>query len=667
MRAINLYTFTRIEYDYATELMNMLADRRQKEKCRSHEFFSLKRLVDMLMALDVSPELLDSFFFSFTIHQIGKEFDLLKLLPEQRGLNIELKSEPVELAEIEKQLRQNRYYLGFAAPDLRLFTFVASTGELYQLIGDTCYPVPLETLVEALPDYEAAIQEGIEELFATGKFLISPFTDPSRFLTGKYFLTQQQQDIREQVLEMILDAAGAPGVSETVRTGGAGAPGVSETVRTGEAAAAPGVSESIRTEGAAGVAVAAETVDSCRVRLGITGSTGSGKTLLLYDLARSIAREGIDCCVIHSGDLWEGHEYLNEHWDRVSLYSIKTLLPVGSDSDASETCVFDLDFSCIFVDEAHRLYQKQVDALLATAEKQGAALVFSYDNQQWLTATERSRNIPEYLQQLQGFREWSLSRRIRTGVEIAAFYRNMLDLSNTPRGEMDYSHIDVLFAADEEEAGAIAGFYVKYKKYYLPTLEETGSYTGQEYDNVLILVGGSIRYNRSGCMEDQNNPQGDLELDHRMYQNIPRTRSRLCILVVGNYALFQQIANIKYRMMERMYYRETILGGSLSGKEMTKLSRALKEAARQLPWEDGLIVQDTVDILQEQLTEAAPSRKILKNCIRFLHRIARDHPEQEGLQAAVQDYTACLSSISDRVYEWDVKACSADYCIFLNS
>lgn len=625
MKALNLYAFTRVDTDYAAEYMNMLSARERREKCRPHEFLTIKKLVETLLKNDVSVELLDGFFFSYTIGQIGKEFDLLKIEQDRAVLNIELKSEAVPLEEIEKQLRTNRYYLGFVAADIRLFTFVASTETFYQLIGDTCFQVPCEALMDALPGFKGYITADIEKLFEPAQFLISPFTDPTKFLKGKYFLTQQQQEIREKILAAVEEKTNPPHL------------------------------------------------------FGITGGTGSGKTLLLYDIARTLARDGHSCRVIHTGELSPGHRYLNDRWEHVEILSVKDLWKAGEIKNEKEY---------VFIDEAHRLYPQDAEKLVQDSEAQQNVLIFSYDNEQWLSHTERIRDIPAFLESLPGFTEWVLSRRIRTGIEIAAFYRNMLDLNSAPRGEMDYSHIDVLYAENEGEAELLTDFYTGTLHYHCPNRQhptsgvsgsvnkpEGGfdSITGQEYDNVLIRISDHFCYMEDGTLRNskiqEKIPEYDAEsvrestsgvctesdpkhasgsdsesLDSFMYQNITRTRGSLCILVIGNYVLFQQIAGIKYRMLERVQYKESIFAASLSGKQLTKLSKAVKTSAENLPVEDGALASDTTDIIQEQLIRPDSGRKILQTCFRVLSHLCRDHAEDPAFTAAAEEYMHYIRS-----------------------
>lgn len=127
MKAINIYTYSRIQEDMATEFENILSQRSKKLNVKVQEFTAIKTLVDLLLDIDIEIKYFENFFASFTIEQIGKEFDLIKLDKDKLVLNIELKSEDVGVDVIQNQLEKNRYYLKHLAPDVRLYTFVEST------------------------------------------------------------------------------------------------------------------------------------------------------------------------------------------------------------------------------------------------------------------------------------------------------------------------------------------------------------------------------------------------------------------------------------------------------------------------------------------------------------------------------------------------------------
>ena len=91
MNAINLYFLSRIEDREEFALYEKrLSMRPQLLSVREHERASLASFVSYASASGASLQDFDSFYYNYSIPQIGKEFDLLKITPNYI-LNIELK------------------------------------------------------------------------------------------------------------------------------------------------------------------------------------------------------------------------------------------------------------------------------------------------------------------------------------------------------------------------------------------------------------------------------------------------------------------------------------------------------------------------------------------------------------------------------------------------
>ena len=95
----------------------------------------INAIVDQFFLCGAAPHVYDGWFYAFTIPQIGKEFDLLRI-SEDAIINIELKSQPVELRRVEKQLYQNRYYLGHLNKKIYSFTLIRDYGSMRVLSYD---------------------------------------------------------------------------------------------------------------------------------------------------------------------------------------------------------------------------------------------------------------------------------------------------------------------------------------------------------------------------------------------------------------------------------------------------------------------------------------------------------------------------------------------------
>lgn len=488
MRAVNLYLLSRNQDKTTyTAFENILSARHERVRVKECEFQSLRTLVEVLLERGITLAELEGFFYSYTIHQIGKEFDLLKVCTGQKVLNIELKSQSVSEEKMEKQLLKNQYYLNPLAPVLRLYTYVEETGLLYTLQDGHLIPADFSELILDMRQFTEYERENLDRLMRAKDYLISPLNMPQEFLENRYFLTQQQEMIRRTILE---------GMSQFY---------------------------------------------------GITGIAGTGKTLLLYDLAKKLALQG-SVCIIHCGMLSEGHSCLNHMMPRVDIYS--------------ETEVAEIDlagYRFFLVDEAQRMSVEMLDRLMRITEESPSEshrmCIFSYDYYQILSKSEKRRNIPEKLAELPDFQEQKLSGRIRSNREMNAFIRTLLDLNC--RGEhvhYTYENVDVLYARDAAEAREIILYYREQRGYTFIEYDDpiegcpgdicAPETAGMEFENVIITLTNHFRYNAEGVLQGNAHPNPDYSYYRLLFQSVSRTREKLCIVVIGTESLFEKVLSI---------------------------------------------------------------------------------------------------------------------------
>lgn len=597
MKALNIYTYSRIQEDMATEFDNILAQRSKKSKVKLHEFSGIKTLVDLLLESGVAIESFENFFTSYKIEQINKEFDLLKIDKDNLVLDIELKSEDVGQDAIQEQLEQNRYYLKHIAPDVRLYTFVDSSKELYRYTEFGLECVGIEDLKDSMQLFENSLSRDVESLFKANSFLISPLNTPEKFLSGDYFLTEQQQNIRKEVMKLILES-------------------------------------------------------DWECILGITGKAGTGKTLLLYDIVKEVAEKDKQCCLIHSGILCDGHRTLDRKWKKVDIIPAKDL---NGDGDKILK-----KYQYIFVDESQRIYESTFRKIIEEVNRESKVAVFAYDYVQSLSKAEVKRNIPEKLHKVDGFKEYKLSDKIRTSKEISSFGRTLMNLNNRARGYMDYSNIEVLFANNKEEAFELIDLYKKKKYIFIaytqslyqhnsidsyPSTYDTHHVIGQEYDKVMIMMDKNFRYNSDGRLEGQEHPNPDLLFYKLLYQAISRARENLCILVVENYELFCNILRIKYDMLSRYQYKESRTNTSLSIKKLNRITQRIKNALKEITSEDAVTISETVDMINDELTGAELKKKVVRNGLKLL-RILQKELENEDIDKLILEYCDYVEEVT---------------------
>lgn len=490
MHSINLYMITRkIQNEVFSLYEKALSDREEEIKYREDEVGMISALVDALALRDAESYCYENWFYSFSVPQIGKEFDLLKIGRNNRVINIELKSQPVSLDRVEKQLKQNRYYLSHITPEPYSYTLMKcdeSAYKVYKFENGSLSESSLEELTDIIHYIDDTMVGDIEKLFRPGDYLISPLSTPEKFLEGKYYLNQLQELIKKNILDSFYSSG---------RTG----------------------------------------------LWGIKGSAGTGKSLLLYDIAKTLSAD-FKVGIIHCGFLNEGHKYLNSQVKNLSIIPVKEL---------SAEWLSGQDYVC--VDEAQRLYSSNLDKILNSfSEGNLNGCIFSYDPDQVLSAKELESDTVNRLAGLPDFHEEHLVYRVRANREIFSFIRNMMQLGEVPKCPVKYSNVDVLYANDVLEAEQIVDFYRK--KEYTPISFIASEYTdnnvdyyviGQEYDNVLMVIDENFKYNKKGDLEACIHPNPDFLFTKLFYQNATRARERLCIVILNNPEVFETLLKIK--------------------------------------------------------------------------------------------------------------------------
>lgn len=561
--------------------MKIFCQKGQKLKVKPQEFDAIRSLVNMLLGIGVEIKDFENFFLSFTIEQIGKEFDLIKLDKDNLVLSIELKSEEVGVEAIQNQLEKNRYYLKHLAPDVRLYTFVETGKKLYKYTSKGLQLVGVEDLKDTMQLFQESLGENLESLFQANSYLISPLNSHQKFMYGDYFLTNQQHDIKKKIVDLIL-------------------------------------------------------LNDKEYVLGITGKAGTGKTLLLYDIIKEIAERGENCCLIHSGILCDGHRILSAKWDNVTIFSAKELNGDGVENLKR--------YQFIFVDESQRIYSSTFEKIIKEVISESKTVIFAYDYAQSLSITEEERNIPAKLQKIDGFMEYTLSDKIRTSKEIASFTRTMMNLNNRARGYMDYSDIDVLFANNIEEAKRLINLYdekgyifISYTQsmYYRNSIDlypnnyDTHHVIGQEYDKVMIMMDKNFRYDKERRIQGKEHPNPDLLFYKLLYQAISRAREKLCVLIVENYKLFSDILNIKFDMLSRYQYKENNTNITLSVKKLNRLTKSIKDKLSEVHDNYSLTISETVDMINDELMGAELKKKVIRNGIKLLKIIQNELVSEE--------------------------------------
>ena len=401
-------------------------------------------------------------------------------------MNIELKSGSVSDEAIRRQLIQNRYYLSVFGKPILSYTYISSEDRLVRLTNhDHIVEGDWKQLCNALeketPDYEG----DIEKLFQAELYLISPLTEPERFLKKEYFLTSQQRDIERQILKRIR----------------------------GER------------EG----------------YFWFSGLPGTGKTLLLYDIAMKLSvRQRV--CIIHCGEAGKEWKLLHERLRRTDFLA---------DNQLRKTT--DLGcYSSILVDEAHLLSLEKLSVLLAWNEHR--PVIFSSDSEDVISPEELDRSIVERLENLPGLQKFHLTNRIRTNAELSTFIQNMMHLPEK-RSPRWYPNIAVVYAGNGRESENLMNDFVR-QGYQRRTTEGSGQLDAQavrDEEKIVVLLDEQYYYDEKGYLRFMCSSEKDFSV-RRLFHLLNQAKESLALVVKENMEVYEVLLEIL--QMKKSIYDE---------------------------------------------------------------------------------------------------------------
>ena len=202
----------------------------------------------------------------------------------------------------------------------------------YVCSGNICGYVSQQWIVSTTVVEEFKVAKAIERHYKEKKYLVSPFNSTQDFLDRKYYLTNHQDQIKTEILLAVNDD---------------------------------------------------KHHSFC-----IQGKPGTGKTLLIYDIAKSLYASGINSLLIHCGMLNSAHEFMNREkgWDIVPIKEIEFRNLA--------------DYSVVIVDETQRIRLHQLQQITDETRKNRSTCIMSLDQDQCLSDFEVANSVLEKIKAL---------------------------------------------------------------------------------------------------------------------------------------------------------------------------------------------------------------------------------------------------------------------------
>lgn len=458
---------------------------------KEHEFEDLNKLCEILKnAARRAPHIFENYYINYEIAQIGKEFDILRI-GENSVVNVELKSQKDE-SKILKQLQKNYYYLSFLQKEIYCFTFISETSEFYYFDknNEKLELINVKTILEQIREIKDA-ETKIDDLFVPSNYLVSPFNNTEAFLKNEYFLTKNQEEIKNKILKAIDD--------KTAKI------------------------------------------------FSIEGKAGTGKTLLTYDIAKTLIERGYNVTIVHCALSNDGIDILKQNWN------IKCLPLKGIEQIDADIFIFD---------ESQRLSINQVNTFITTNK----TLIFAHDVKQRLNRRNQAEEVVALIKKAaRDDNHYEINTKIRQNKEIASFIRKFFNLVKIASDEMrgnDYKDISFHYTIDNVEARHYID-YLKTKGWNYIHLTASGfnqndklrevefssgqsahKAIGQEFDNVVVVITPDFYYDNNKLSYKSTSYYNPLET---LFQAVTRTRKKLKFVIINNPEVYKACMEIIHR------------------------------------------------------------------------------------------------------------------------
>ena len=284
-------------------------------------------------------------------------------------------------------------------------------------------------------------------------------------------------------------------------------------------------------------------IDNATNFIALTGGAGTGKTLLTYHIAKECILKDDKVLILHCAPLNNGHQILKEKWGW-NIYIPKYAPAID-------------DYDLVIIDEAQRLHPNQFKQYTHKVRSMNKKCIFSYDEKQYLSNSEKGYNIREKIETDLSCQPYKLTNKIRTNKEIAYFIKQLFNKNkNIPN--IKYPNIELIYSKDYLSTKALLqmlsdkgwkvpnytpGMYSSfpYQKYSSNDKECAHSIIGQEFDRIAIVIDESFNYTLSGELIASNPYYSQSQM---LYQIITRTRKKLCVVIINNEMMLNRCIDI---------------------------------------------------------------------------------------------------------------------------
>ena len=462
--------------------VNRLSSISEKElKCCNSFFMQLK------------PHLSLKQMFAYLLDQtvedgFSEQFDILRFAKDSI-LNIELKSQyPKDgLDGIYDQLDRHTYLLNTLGKGVFAYTFVLSTNELFKIEQEKLVKVDFGDVANNIE--EDYIEENSLKFIDVSTIMISPYSEPDKFLMSRYFLNHDQREIRKLILR--------------------------------------------KNKG----------------KFSISGGAGTGKSLVLFDLAKEFNKNQsilyiFVASIKDTSQLSVKYGFLFKSISEVKKWSI-------NDYNKFDVILIDeaqrlsRDQYDVFINStATIIFSVDKEQVLKHNEKSEdiQALLEANPNVENHTLTDRVRSdksLSTFIKKLFDLKARRLEPMEFPKVNAVYF----TDVEDARKFIKNCEEVENYCCIEIAEYTTVVS-RVKKRKQILSDSENGFTVIGREYDNVLIPIDERVYYNEDAKLIAVTNEYYPYLEINNLFEGITRVKQNLLFVVINNTAMFKTIQEI---------------------------------------------------------------------------------------------------------------------------
>jgi hypothetical protein len=308
----------------------------------------------------------------------------------------------------------------------------------------------------------------------------------------------------------------------------------------------------------------------------IQGSAGSGKTLVLFDLAKKYIKDNLKVVIVFCAPLENDREISNLLNIRIS--SVRNFNFENIEEDV------------VMVDESQRLYQNQLNKLLKLKNKK---IIWSFDSSQTLHPEEDKLDFKTNIETNASFLFTHLEGKIRYDPVMASFIKKFLENKRARVTPHNYPRVKVHYSSNKKSAKQ---YITKMDQNGFTCIEPTPYVTkntgvterskisiyskdvhhviGREYDNVLFVLDCNYSFDNDGLHGSYPSYYPYKEISE-VFESLTRVRNNLMILIVSNTKLYQYTQKILTWKSDTNFQIEK--SNKEIGEQVQRLSELIKE------------------------------------------------------------------------------------------